>query len=94
MRLSKKTWAVIDDKHSLSMQVLINTVVMQADFNFYAGKFHMYSAIWSKDLQHMSRVMKKLDFCLCENKGADQRVCFRYSDTKSPLLSKAENSSF
>ena len=44
----------------------------------------------------MSRIVKKPDFCLCENKGADQlrsnceadqRLCFRYSDsTISHLL--------
>ena len=35
---------------------------------------------------YMSHVMRKPDFCLCENKGADctadQRLCFRYSDSK------------
>ena len=44
----------------------------------------------------MSRAMRKTDFCLCENKGADQlrsnceadqRLCFRYTDrTTLPLL--------
>ena len=51
----------------------------------------------------MSRVMRKPDFCLGENKGADQlrgnreadqRLCFRYSDSTSPLLSKSKISSF
>ena len=47
------------------------------------------------DLQ-LSHVMRKPDFCLCENKGADQlcsnwedceadqRLCFRYTDTVQP----------
>ena len=39
--------------------------------------------------------MRKRDYCLCENKGADQlrnnfeadqRLCFRYSDSTIPLL--------
>ena len=39
--------------------------------------------------------MRKLDFCLCENKGADQlcsncnadqRLCFRYTDSTIPPL--------
>ena len=39
--------------------------------------------------------MRKPDFCICENKGADQlrgnreadqRLCFRYSDSVIPLL--------
>ena len=43
----------------------------------------------------MSRVMRKQAFCICENKDADQlrgnreadqRLCFRYTDSKIPLL--------
>ena len=43
--------------------------------------------------------MRKRDFCLCENKGADQlrgnreadqRLCFRYSDSTIPLLLKSD----
>ena len=53
--------------------------------------------------ENMSRIMTKPDFCLCENKGADQlrgnreadqRLCFRYSDSTIPLLLKSEISSF
>ena len=48
-------------------------------------------------------VTRKLDFCLCENKDADQlcsnctaaqRLCFRYMDSTIPLLLKSEISSF
>ena len=51
---------------------------------------------------NMSRVMRKPDFCLCENKDADQlrgdreadqRLCFRYTDSATPLLSEPEISS-
>ena len=44
--------------------------------------------------------MRKPAFCICENKDADQlrgnreadqRLCFRYIDSKIPLLSKSEN---
>ena len=51
----------------------------------------------------MSRIVRKPDFCLGENKGADQlrgnreadqRLCFRYSDSTIPLLLKSEISSF
>ena len=47
--------------------------------------------------------MRKLDFCLSENKGADQLCsnctadqcfCFRYSDSTLSLLVKLEISSF
>ena len=43
----------------------------------------------------ISRVVRKRAFCICENKGADQlrgnreanqRLCFRYSDSTIPLL--------
>ena len=43
--------------------------------------------------------MRKPDFCLCENKGADQlrsnfeadqRLCFRYMDSTISLLLKTE----
>ena len=51
----------------------------------------------------MSRPMGKPTICICENKGpdqlrgngeADQRLCFRYSDSTVPLLLKSEISSF
>ena len=54
-------------------------------------------------LLYMSRIVRKPDFCLGENKGADQlrgyreadqRLCFRYSDSTIPLLLKSEISSF
>ena len=47
---------------------------------------------------HLSHVMREADFCLCENKGADQlcsnctadqRLCFRYRDSTIPLLLRA-----
>ena len=47
----------------------------------------------------MSLVVRKPVFCICENKDADQlsgnreadqRVCFRYTDSTIPLLSKSE----
>ena len=47
--------------------------------------------------------MRKLDFCLFENKGADQlhskceadqRLCFRYTDSTIPLLLISKISSF
>ena len=47
--------------------------------------------------------MRKPAFCICENKDADQlrgnreadqRLCFRYTDSTIPLLPKSEISSF
>ena len=49
--------------------------------------------------QKLSRDMRKPDFCICENKNADQlrgnreadqRLCFRHTDSKTPLLPKSE----
>ena len=48
---------------------------------------------------YLSRVMRKPTFCICENKAADQlrgyreadqRLCFRYTDSTIPLLPKFE----
>ena len=51
----------------------------------------------------MSRRMGKPTICIGENKGtdqvrdnreADQRLCFRYTDSRIPLLLKSKISSF
>ena len=51
---------------------------------------------------YMSLVMRKPDFSICENKDADQfrgnreadqRLCFRYTDSSIPLLPNCEFSS-
>ena len=51
---------------------------------------------------YMSRPVRKPTTCICENKGADQlcsnceayqRLCFRYTDSTIPLLSKSKISS-
>ena len=34
--------------------------------------------------------MGKQTICICEHKGADQRLCFRYTDSTIPLLSKSK----
>ena len=51
-------------------------------------------------LPYMSREVRKSDFCICENKDADQlrgyhdlRLCFRYTDSTIPLLPKSKVSS-
>ena len=53
-------------------------------------------------LWHLSLVMRKPAFCICENKDADQlrgnreadqRLCFRYTDSTIHLLPKSEISS-
>ena len=53
--------------------------------------------------RYMSRLMGKPTICIGENKDADQlrgnreadqRLCFRYTDSIIPLLHKSEISSF
>ena len=68
---------------------------------------HKPKDLFSHNAPHMSRVMRKPDFCLCKNKSADQlcsnctadqRLCLRYTDSTIPrtipLLSKSKISSF
>ena len=53
--------------------------------------------------EYMSCLMEKTTICICENKDADQlrgnreanqRLCFRYSDSAVPLLLKSKISRF
>ena len=45
---------------------------------------------------YLSRIIRKLAFCICENKdadqicGADQRLCFHYLDSTIPLIPISE----
>ena len=57
---------------------------------------------FSDDLAHLSLVVRKPAFCICENKDADQlcgnreadqRLCFHYMDSTIPLLAKSKISS-
>ena len=64
--------------------------------------FIVYLRTKIDSLAQMSRVVRKPAFCICENKDADQlrgnreadqRLCFRYTDSTIPLLPKYEISS-
>ena len=65
-------------------------------FYFYLLYIHI---LYTSD---MSLIVRKPDFCICENKDADQlrgnreadqRFCFRNKDSTIPLLPKSEISS-
>ena len=65
-------------------------IILQFTFSFQAA------------LQQMSLCVRKPTICLCENKDADQlrgnheadqRLCFRYTDSTVPLLLKSKISS-
>ena len=63
-------------------------------FGFCKLQFSGHHSYFRK---HLSLVMRKPTFCICENKDADQprgnreadqRLCFRYMDGTIPLLPK------
>ena len=69
-----------------------------SDFVFI--KIHIFFFAYYRAMIHMSRVVRKPVFCICENKDADQlrgnreadqRLCFRYIDRSIPLLPKIRN---
>ena len=76
----------------------------QIDNVTYRMKEDYGQSVWDIfGMLYLSRIVRKPDFCLGENKGADQlrgnreadqRLCFRYSDSTIPLLLKSEISSF
>ena len=86
-----------------TMALISCVVIVQLICSSCAFVFLAYAKIrFSHDATHMSLVMRKPDFCICENKGADQlcdncttdqRLCFLYTDSTIPLLSKSEISS-
>ena len=49
---------------------------------------------WFPANKDLNLVMRKPDFCICENEDgnrkADQRLCFRYVDSTIPLFPKSE----
>ena len=67
---------------------------------FFSILFYFFVFRLCSILFHFSRIVRKPDFCLCENKDADQlrsnceadqRLCFRHSDSTIPFLLKTEN---
>ena len=71
----------------------------QGTFSSFFYDFAICVHSCCKCVLYMSLVMRKPDFCICENKDADQlcvnrttdqRLCFRYMDSAIPLLSKSE----
>ena len=80
----------MESYHSKSVLCLCFSVLLTIDINLISG------------LHNRSRDVRKPDFCICENKDADQlrgnreadqRLCFRYIDSTIPLLPKSEISS-
>ena len=87
------------------MRVLADAVFMHIIFFIYIDIRCIYMKVASSQilrLYHMSLVVRKPAFCICENKDADQlrgnreadqRLCFCYTDSTIPQLPKSEISS-
>ena len=76
-----------------------------AEKYFFTFMYDIYkfSNVITELYSKMSHLVRKPTICICENKGADQlrgnrkadqRLCFRYSDSIIQLLLKSEISSF
>ena len=75
-------------------------------FNFQPLKIMLtypYNEVPPTHHFYMSLVVRKPDFCICEikdadqlrgNRKADQRLCFRYTDSTIPLLPKSWDTIF
>ena len=87
----------MNDFYALEETYYIRIVICCFDFVVHeCGVVHVIL------INKMSLVLRKPVFCICENKDvdqlrgdreADQRLCFRYTDSTIPLLSKSEISS-
>ena len=87
-----------DSSQQINIQKLIDkhTKEMAVSGNFLSWlRIELFAS-------HLSRVVRKPAFCICEhkdadqlrgNREADQGLCFRYTDSTIPLLHKSEISS-
>ena len=80
-------------------QLSSNIIKYSTHFICSSGTQLHISVVRITDRSDMSRVVRKPAFCICENKGADQlhgnreadqRLCFRNTDSTIPLLPKSE----
>ena len=100
--------AVVLQKNASKQTIKLTISVINKYPNIYIFFSLMYQTYvmvqksFAMCLVYLSRIVRKPDFCLCENKGADQlrsnceadqRLCFRYSDSTIPLLLIAKISS-
>ena len=85
----------IDVDNTQELTKLRNEIASQTEFELKQLENKFRDRLPSGGGYYLSLVMRKPDFCLCKNKGADQlhsnceadqRLCFRYSDSTIPLL--------
>ena len=106
--LSRKNFSEYTGQNKLSPMPFLSTGAMLKFQVFKVFYFHNIKNNGTLKLYlKLSLVMRKPAFCICENKDADQlrgnreadrreadqRLCFRYTDSKIPLLLKYEISS-
>ena len=85
--------------HIFSTELCINSIIFQSRVSHMRATLLYYYHNMKHLHAYMSRVVRKAAFCICENKDADQlrgnceadqRFCFRYTDSTIPLLPKSE----
>ena len=91
---------------SFRLRILVNSI--PSSLHFLSALDQLLYYTWKKKVKYvssqekLSRIVRKPAFCICENKDADQLrgnreadqcLCFRYTDSTIPLLSKSEISS-
>ena len=89
---------------TLMCSTYLNSVVLCEVNKLFHDKMDVHlTCIPGLVVLHMSRLMGKPAICICENKDADQllgnreadqRLCFRYSDSTIPPLLNSKISSF
>ena len=86
----------------LILKLSLIYIVKLLSFSLFCVMLCLISVQFIECTYHLSRVMRKLDFCLGEKRAqnqlrsnckADQRLRFRYTDSTIPLLPKFEISS-
>ena len=98
MSISEETYTVESSiENDLLKAEILLFLLLRATWSMCVLK--SYKEGTSECHNEMSRVVRKPAFCICENKDADQlrgnreadqRLCFRYTDSTIPLLPKYE----
>ena len=100
--ISSKHYTKVFNIHNYNLPIntvaIFNMLICAVTLLVMLGVFHHSSG----QNVNMSRLMRKPAFCICENndadqicgnREADQRLCFRYTNSTTPLLPKSKISS-
>ena len=90
--------------HKGSLEKFVDNIyIFNRTRNVIKMNISTFAKIFHEQIDEMSLCVRKPTICLCENKDADQlrgdreadqRLCFRYTDSTISLLLKSEISSF